>query len=493
MLHFLSLGMSAWFGQQLRPGPDDEGMSRTRNLAPLINPKSPFELTNERPRKEFIANAKGIIHSWFKTHSNSPARVNGDVGQYTILPPHMIGEVDREELVSLTRWAYKVRCGSFLEGSNDNQFVRNVILKFLTTKNLAKVTEPLKEEVNLAISDLFTESKEWHSVPLRPTVARLVARMAFRIFLGEPLCRDEAWLELATQYATTGWNAANELRDWPKPLRPLVHWFLPLCTKARAQVKEARAIIGPYAEERRRLRAEGHKFNDALEWFEEASKGAPYDPAIAQLILSLAALHGTTDLICQVMTQIAKHPELIEPLRTEARSVIEVSGLTQKGLYQMKFMDSFVKECQRMKPIHSATMRRVALQDLHLSDGTVVPKGEMLAVSTHRFWDPQVHEAPDVFDAYRWLRLGQQPGKENQALLISTSPDHLGFSHGLHACPGRFFAAKEVKMALVHLLFKYEWKTPADWTENNPENSFNIATDPWLKIQIRRREQDIIV
>jgi hypothetical protein len=60
--------------------------------------------------------------------------------------------------------------------------VRNVILKFLTTKNLgrlpqsaefavvmantrlstclpAKVTEPLKEEVNLAISDLFTESK----------------------------------------------------------------------------------------------------------------------------------------------------------------------------------------------------------------------------------------------------------------------------------------------------------------------------------------------
>ncbi|KKY30710.1 putative cytochrome p450 monooxygenase [Diaporthe ampelina] len=270
----------------------------------------------------------------------------------------MIGEVDREELVSLTRWAYKYFHANisgfeaFLEGANDNQFVRNVILKFLTTKNLAKVTEPLKDEVNLAISDLFTDSK------------------------GEPLCRDEAWLELATQYATTGWNAANELRDWPKPLRPLVHWFLPLCTKARAQVKEARAIIGPHAEERRRLRAQGHKFNDALEWFEEASKGDA------------------------------------------------VSGLTQKGLYQMKFVDSFIKECQRMKPIHS---------------------------------------------------------------------DHLGFSHGLHACPGRFFAAKEVKMALVHLLFKYEWKTPADWTEHNPENSFNIGTDPWLKIQIRRREQDVIV
>ncbi|KAH8744260.1 hypothetical protein F5883DRAFT_529976 [Diaporthe sp. PMI_573] len=280
--------------------------SRTRNLAPLINPKSPFELTNERPRKEFIANAKGIIHLWFKAHSNSPARVNGDVGQYTILPPHMFGEVDREELGlqgalrmsfpkchESVRWLLIPRRNqyfhanipgfeAFLEGSNDNQFVRNVILKFLTTKNL-----------------------EWHSVPLRPTVARLVARMAFRIFLGEPLCRDEAWLDLATQYATTGWNAANELRDWPKPLRPLVHWFLPLCTKARAQVKEARAIIGPHAEERRRLRVEGHKFNDVLEWFEEASKGAPYDPAIAQLILSVAALHGTTDLISRLRCPIA--------------------------------------------------------------------------------------------------------------------------------------------------------------------------------------------
>ncbi|POS77295.1 hypothetical protein DHEL01_v204324, partial [Diaporthe helianthi] len=66
------------------------------------------------------------------------------------------------------------------------------------------------------------------------------------------------------------------------------------------QVKQADAIIGPHAEARRRLRTQRHKFNDALGWFEDASKGDAHDPAIAQLILSLAALHGTTDLICQV-------------------------------------------------------------------------------------------------------------------------------------------------------------------------------------------------
>lgn len=41
---------------------------------------------------------------------------------------------------------------AFLEGSNDNQFVRNLILKFLTTKNLGKLPpvekdpEPLVEQ-----------------------------------------------------------------------------------------------------------------------------------------------------------------------------------------------------------------------------------------------------------------------------------------------------------------------------------------------------------
>jgi hypothetical protein len=101
---------------------------------------------------------------------------------------------------------------AFLEGANDNQFVRNVILKFLTTKNLgklpqiaqkprcvaeqlkyrivanarpsilflAKVTEPVKEEVNLAISDLFTESKGEGRHPRRFVCFALYRTTKFR-------------------------------------------------------------------------------------------------------------------------------------------------------------------------------------------------------------------------------------------------------------------------------------------------------------------------
>ncbi len=46
------------------------------------------------------------------------------------------------------------------------------------------------------------------------------------------------------------------------------------------------------------------------------------------------------------------------------------------------------------------------------------------------------------------------------AHLVSTSVDHVGFGHGQQACPGRFFAASEIKIVFVYLLLSYDWKLP---------------------------------
>lgn len=40
----------------------------------------------------------------------------------------------------------------------------------------------------------------------------------------------------------------------------------------------------------------------------------------------------------------------------------------------------------------------------------------------------------------------EQAETETEALLVTTSPNHLAFGHGKHACPGRFFAATEIKI-----------------------------------------------
>jgi len=136
-------------------------------------------------------------------------------------------------------------------------------------------------------------------------------------------------------------------------------------------------------------------------------------------------------------------------------------------------------------------MRRIALREITLSDGTIIPKNTTVAASESRMWDPSVYPQPEKWDGTRFLKLREESGKEHVAQLVSTSPEHLGFGHGQHACPGRFFAANEVKIALVHLLLKYEWRLPEGVVPKVRSFGFSLGADPFLKMEYRRRETEI--
>jgi hypothetical protein len=106
------------------------------------------------------------------------------------------------------------------------------------------------------------------AVSLRGTLLRVVARVSSRVFLGEEVCRNEDWLRVTRDYTVDGARAAEELRLWPAPLRPVVHWFLPQCRRARGEVREARRIIGAVLEKRRlqKQREQKVEHEDAIEW-----------------------------------------------------------------------------------------------------------------------------------------------------------------------------------------------------------------------------------
>ena len=61
--------------------------------------------------------------------------------------------------------------------------------------------------------------------------------------------------------------------------------------------------------------------------------------------------------------------------------------------------------------------------------------------------------------------------------------------YGRHACPGRFFAAAEVKLILAHLLTNYDFKYANGRTKRPP--SLGIETqnlpDPSIEILMKRR------
>lgn len=186
----------------------------------------------------------------------------------------------------------------------------------------------------------------------------LVCRLSSRVFLGEMLCRNEDWLQITSEYPVNAFFAAAQLRIYPKILRPIVHWFLPECKLLRRQAATARSIIQPVIsqrqQEKRKALEEGRpvpKYDDAIDWAEEESKQYKYEPATLQLGLAIAAVHTTTDLLSKTIIELLAHPELIQALRNEAIEVLRTHGWTKAGLYNLKLMDSVLKETQRVKPI----------------------------------------------------------------------------------------------------------------------------------------------
>ena len=71
--------------------------------------------------------------------------------------------------------------------------------------------------------------------------------------------------------------------------------------------------------------------------------------SIRRIGLSLVAIHTTSDLLQEAMIRIAQHPELFQVLRNEIVEVLGRDGLKKTALYNLKTMDSVLKESQRLK------------------------------------------------------------------------------------------------------------------------------------------------
>ncbi|KAI0483281.1 cytochrome P450 monooxygenase [Xylariaceae sp. FL0804] len=476
--------------------------SSTQSLKslPYVNPPKLF--SNAEARRKFLCSGKDMLKSARKQLPNQPFRLTSDFGEVIMLPSEFVDEVRNHPNLSFSAEFEQGGIGDipgfepFATVGDANQLLQIVAKKQLT-KMLARVTQPLSEEAALALSLNMGDSSDWSEIAPATAVLDIVARMSSRVFLGEELCRQEDWLRLMKNYTVCMMQGINALQRYPGNFRKYVHWFLPECKVARAAKQEADDLVSVVIDKRRAIRQEAMqkgqpipRFDDALDWMHEEaeSRGCAYDATNIQLMLSVAAIHTTTDLLSQVILDLAQHPEAVQSARDEIAQVLRAEGWKKTSLHEMKLLDSLIKESQRIKPLGSALIRRTATADVELSTGLVLKKGSRMHVDTHRMQDPAVYENPEQWDAGRYLRLRSQPGgKGHAAQLVSTSVDHFGFGHGAHACPGRFFAANEVKVALCHLLMKYDFKL-APGTETAPVfHGMRSRVNPSARILVRRR------
>ncbi|KAF4780766.1 ent-kaurene oxidase [Colletotrichum scovillei] len=475
---------------------------------PLLQPPPKWFRPTFLAQIEFFKIGKELISKGRATLPGKPYKILSDSGEVLVLPTRFANVIRNEEDLSFGAVVMRDLHGKIpgfqpFGFVDDDKKILQVVARKQLTKSLNTITEPLSLETAFAANLIFGDSQEWHQLPLKDTILDLVARLSSRVFLGPELCRNEDWLRITKDYTVLSFKAAFKLRAVPLRLRPLLHWFSADCRRTRESLAEAQKLIAPVIEKRRAEKraaaaatVEGQAAvvpvsNDAIEWAEAEAQGGAYDAAIFQLTLSFVAIHTTTDLLAQTLIYLASEPDLIDPLRAEIVEVLKAEGWKKSALYNMKLLDSAIKETQRMKPVSMLLMRRLATKDVTLPDDNItIRRGDTVSVDTYSSIDPTVYENPETYDIHRFRRMREQPGGANKAQLVTTSPEHLGFGHGLHACPGRFFASNEVKVALCHLLLKYDWKLAPGSPSEPVITGASMNVNPKAVVMVKRRVEE---
>jgi cytochrome P450 len=139
--------------------------------------------------------------------------------------------------------------------------------------------------------------------------------------------------------------------------------------------------------------------------------------------------------------------------------------------------------------------RTVTTKPFTFSDGLTLPVNTRFGFPIKAIqYDPA--NVPDAyaFDGFRFVKQASAEGNVAEASRQSTATamdkTNLAWGYGNHACPGRFFTVRLMKLILTKLLLEFDigWSRDAKLDRPAPLNvEGQFVPDPMQKIKLRRR------
>ncbi|KAI0168346.1 ent-kaurene oxidase [Pestalotiopsis sp. NC0098] len=460
----------------------------------------------EQRRKAYIANAKDLYQQGYKLFKNSTFRLTDTDGEKIVLPRALLDEARRlsDDYLNISKAFEKMNEQKYtgLGGNHvHGEFLIHLIRSDLT-HNLNRINGRLTEEAARAVSEEIGPCEDWTAEVVYSKLLRIVAIVSGNIFLGPELCRREEWVNSAITYTVDMFTAIGKLKQWSPWTRFIGQYYVPELKSVSEHRRKCREFLAPVIAERRQQMKKGAQMpDDMLQWMMNKSadfKLADDELSLIILNLSLAAIHTTTLTTTLALYDLVVRPDLVQELRKEITACLEQSGgvLTTHSLYDMKLLDSVMKESQRTNPGSLVRFQRYVDKAVTLSDGTRLPAGAMVeAAHANIVNDPQLYSNPETFDAHRFMNLRKGTVEDplayknrEQYQFVTVTKDFMAFGYGRHACPGRFFAANEIKLMLSRILLDYDIKMPNGLTERyaNLTMGLDALPDPTKEILLKR-------
>nr|GAT51170.1 predicted protein [Mycena chlorophos] len=390
-----------------------------------------------------------------------------------------------------------------------NNDMVELLIKRELTKTVGTLNEEIIEEIIKSTDDLYGGSEtagEWRERYVFDSLARAVGRVVSRVFVGAELCSNMEYVNAGTNFSKMVSISSYILHLFPEFLKPAVSILVTLPSKyyARICMKHLEPLVAQRIKDMRAKAADPtyawEEPNDYVSWmvresFKRTSETdtSVYNLAYRIVMLNFAAIVTTTIACANTVLDVWSAPdaeEIVEELRGEIMSVLsETNGVwTKAAVNKMHRLDSTIRESSRVSGIGGTSLARQvrATDGVTLPNGFVVPHNATIGVSMDGIhFDPENYPDPKKFDAFRFYRERMEGGKRNVDL-GTTSSKYLLFSHGIHSCPGRFFAINDIKLMMGHLLLNYEI-APRPRREPNISLGDIAIVPETATMQIRRR------
>lgn len=382
------------------------------------------------------------------------------------------------------------------------------------TRQVGNLVPALMEELEMAMPQAWGGTTPgadgWQEVDVFDTLRVVIGQVTNRVFLGAPLCRNRELLDAGVAYAQAIPVAAQVITLFPSWMRWVV---APLITMPNRKYEKAwfKLTLSEVEARIRDYNKEGQEKTDFLQWSLHQAKetGDPYmwEPktlAARVLLVNAAAVHTSSFAITHILLDLAgsgqqRGAEYVAKLREEIRQVLAAhGGWSKRSLDDMHKLDSTFRESQRLNTVLTVGPLRIvsAREGVTTPSGVHVPKGYQVGVPAY-----QTHMDPGIwgddameFRPFRFTNHGRKMDQDDinsssksRQPWVTTSQEYLSFGGGRNSCPGRFFAAAELKLLLAHILLHYD----LDFQERRPPNQwFGTNHLPPKKATIRIKKRD---
>ncbi|TLS22089.1 uncharacterized protein PpBr36_09510 [Pyricularia pennisetigena] len=464
--------------------------------------------------------SKNALNSAYRQFKDQPYRlpVAGGMGETVVLPKKWTSFVasQPDDVLSLYKQAAEFfqLDHTFLDNKFHSPPVHVDLIARDLTKQIGNLVTEMEEETRLALNKEWAMPDAWTDVRVYDTVQTMLGMVTARVAYGKTLSREPGLFKLSMECVQRSFVCGVALHYTWTLFRPVLAPLLMIPVKITN--RKFRKIVAP--EIRRRLAdwdcrhtdienqkdVSGSEPNDYLQWAIRHAKelGDPYlwrEDVLASrlLILNFVSIHTSTFTLTHVILDLASCDQgVVEELREEITSVLAEHGgeWSKKALNKMEKLDSTLRESARLNSLVTIGSNRLIIspQGLTLPNGQTLPMGVNIMLQAY----PVLHDDVVYPDAgtFRPFRFAQARRDESvdyvqraRNSFATTSADFLAFGHGRHACPGRFFAAAELKLMLAHILLDYDIET-----RQRPRNKwYGVSRTPDMEatVRIRRRKK----